>query len=142
MNGVASLIRHLDQGGLRNVRIYPDDARLLMDALPAGGLERIFLLHPDPWPKRRHHGRRLVQRAWLDRVWEILAPGGVLRLATDDVGYLRWMLARLTAHRGFRWTGAGLGDFTERRADWPETRYEAKARRQARPPAYLEFQRC
>ncbi|NQW09269.1 MAG: tRNA (guanosine(46)-N7)-methyltransferase TrmB [Alphaproteobacteria bacterium] len=141
VNGVASLLRHIAHGGLRNVRIHPDDARPLIEALPSGGLERVFLLHPDPWPKRRHHGRRLVQRGWLDRMWEVLVPGGLLRLATDDVGYLRWMLARLTAHPGFRWTGTQLTDLTDRRADWPETRYETKARRQGRSPAYLEFRR-
>lgn len=141
VNGVASMLRHVEARGLRNVRLHPDDARPLLDALPPRCLDRVFLLHPDPWPKRRHHGRRLVQRIWLDRIGELLVPGGMLRLATDDVGYLRWMLARLVAHPGYRWTGQRLTDLTQRPADWPETRYEAKARRQGRAPAYLEFRR-
>ena len=139
LNGVASLLRHLDADGSDNVRILADDARPLIEALPAGSLERIFVLHPDPWPKRRHHFRRLIQHASIARFHDLLVPGGELRIATDDPGYLRWILARVTAHRGLRWSGRRMADWRIRADDWPETRYEAKARREGREPAYLRF---
>ena len=104
-------------------------------------LERIFVLHADPWPKRRHHYRRIVQHDTIARFYELLAPGGILRLATDDPGYLVWILARVTAHPQFRWTGSTIADFIERKEDWPETRYEAKATREGRIPVYMEFRK-
>ena len=97
------------------------------------------MLHPDPWPKRRHHERRLIQHASIARFHDLLVPGGELRIATDDVAYLHWILARVTAHPGLRWTGTRLADWRARPEDWPETRYEAKARREGREPAYLRF---
>lgn len=141
VNGVASLLRHLDEVEGDRVRIHPDDARDVLDRLAPESLERIFVLHADPWPKRRHHYRRIIQHETVARFHELLAPGGILRLATDDPGYLVWILARVTAHPGLRWTGASIADFTERRDDWPETRYEAKARREGRRPVYMEFRK-
>lgn len=141
VNGVASLLRHLDGVEGDRVRIHPDDARDVLDVLAPGSVERIFVLHADPWPKRRHHYRRIIQHETVARFYELLSPGGILRLATDDPGYLVWSLARVTAHPDFRWTGTSLADFTERRDDWPETRYEAKARREGRVPVYMEFRK-
>ncbi len=139
LNGVASLLRHLENERLDNVRILADDARPLVAALPPGSLERIFVLHPDPWPKRRHHFRRLIQHASVARLHDLLAPGGELRVATDDRAYLHWILHRLTAHPGLRWTGSRLADWRRRPEDWPETRYEAKARGEGREPVYMRF---
>ncbi|WP_420563180.1 tRNA (guanine(46)-N(7))-methyltransferase TrmB [Thalassobaculum sp.] len=141
VNGVASLLRHLDEVDGDRVRIHPDDARDVLDVLAPESLERIFVLHADPWPKRRHHYRRIIQHETVARFYELLKPGGILRMATDDPGYLVWILARITAHPEFRWTGTSMADFTERREDWPETRYEAKARREGRMPAYMEFRK-
>ncbi len=141
VNGVASLLRHLEGAADDTVRIHPDDAGDVLRRLAPESLQRIFVLHPDPWPKRRHHPRRIIQTETVSTLHRLLEPGGILRLATDDAGYLEWMLARLTAHPGLQWTGTCLGDFRLRPEDWPETRYEAKARREGRPPAYLEFRK-
>lgn len=141
MNGVASLIRHCEDRGLENVRIYPDDVRDLLAVLPDGSLDRIAVLFADPWPKKRHHARRIIQHETIADFHRLLKPGGELRLATDDMGYLRWMLARATANRGFRWCARGPQDWRVRPDDWPETRYEAKARAQGRRPAFLRFER-
>ena len=141
VNGVASLLRHLEAVEQDTVRIHPDDAGDILQRIAPATLERIFVLHPDPWPKRRHHPRRLIQHETVSALHDLLKPGGVLRLATDDPGYLTWMLVRLTAHRGLRWTGTRMANFLDRPEDWPETRYEAKARREGRPPVYLEFRR-
>ena len=141
LNGIASLVRQIEADGLDNVRIYQGDGRDLLDALPVGGLGRVFLLFADPWPKRRHHKRRFIQRASLDRLAALLRPGGELRLATDHRGHLDWMLERVTAHPAFRWCAEGPGDWRRRPPDWPETRYERKALAQGLKPVYLRFRR-
>lgn len=141
INGVASLLRHLDRRSPSNVRILPGDARPLLDRLPIGCLERIFILFPDPWPKRRHANRRIIQWKTVDIFHRILVPGGELRLATDDPGYQAWMLTRLTAHPGFRWLARGPRDWRVRPLDWPPTRYEAKAISAGRRPTFFRFER-
>ncbi len=140
-NGVARLVAAVARQGLGNVRIFADDARLLLAALPAQSVERVFILFPDPWPKMRHRKRRLVTAATLDRLAEILADGGELRLATDDPDYLAAMLALATAHPAFAWQARRPADWQERPPDWPPTRYEEKARAAGRAPAFLRFTR-
>src|SRR5689334_17843836 len=95
-NGIAKLLVEIERQRLANVRIFPDDARLLLAALPAQSLDRAFILFPDPWPKARHQKRRLVSTETLDRLAVLMRDGAELRLATDDADYLRWMLERTT----------------------------------------------
>jgi tRNA (guanine-N7-)-methyltransferase len=140
-NGVARLIGEIARRRLGNVRIFPDDARALLDALAPGSLDRVFILFPDPWPKARHHKRRLISTATLDRLATLMRPGAELRLATDDRDYLTWMLERATAHPGFRWLARSPADWRERPPDWPPTRYEAKALVAGRAPVFLRFAR-
>jgi tRNA (guanine-N7-)-methyltransferase len=140
-NGVARLIGEVARRELANVRIFADDARLLLDRLMPASIGRAFILFPDPWPKERHHKRRLVARPTLDRLAAILQPGAELRLATDDPDYLAWMLEHLTAHPEFRGPANRPPDRGERPADWPPTRYEEKARAAGRRPAFLRFVR-
>lgn len=132
MNGVASLLGQVERDGLANVRVLPDDARPLIDALPDATIDRAFVLHPDPWPKVRHHKRRFVQRVNLDRLARVLVDGAELRLATDDLDYLEWMLEHSLDHPHFEWQARGPEAWRDRPADWPVTRYEEKAVREGR----------
>ncbi len=141
INGIASLLRLIEERGLTNVRVLQGDGRDLIDVLPAGSVGRVFALFPDPWRKTRHHKRRLVQGALLDRLAEVMRDGAELRLATDHRDYLIWMLERLTAHPEFAWLAQGPADWRARPPDWPATRYEAKAIDQGRRPTYLRFER-
>lgn len=141
VNGVASLLRHVDEAGLSNVRIFPDDARFLLKALPDRCLDRVFVLFPDPWPKHRHAGRRFISPATLDLLARLLKDGGELRVASDDVTYIRWVLMHAPNHPAFRWIASRPADWRSPPADWVPTRYEAKAVREGRPPAYLRFER-
>jgi len=141
LQGVARLVRKVDEHGLNNLRIFRGDARELLAALPAGTLDRVFILFPDPWPKTRHHKRRIIQRETLDRLAVLMPAGAELRLATDDPGYRAWMLERLNAHPAFEWLARGPADWRRRPDDWPPTRYEAKALAQGRAPVYLRFRR-
>jgi len=140
-NGVARLLSDVARRRLRNVRLWPDDARLLLERLPPATIDRVFILFPDPWPKLRHHKRRLVARPTLDRLAEIMAAGTELRLATDDPSYLAWMLEHVTSHPEFVWLARRPADWRERPADWPATRYEQKARAAGRMPTFLRFRR-
>lgn len=140
-NGIARLVGEIARRGLGNIRIFPDDARLLLDRLPRASIARVFILFPDPWPKQRHHKRRLVARATLGRLAFVMRPGAELRLATDDRDYLTWMLEHLTSNPDFVWLARGAADWRERPPDWPPTRYEEKARAAGRTPAFLRFVR-
>jgi len=140
-NGVAKLLGEIERRGLDNVRIFADDARPLLAALPPRSIGRVFILFPDPWPKARHHKRRLVAPATLDRLAEIMTDGAELRLATDDPGYQSWMLEHATRHPAFRWTARRADDWRERPDDWPATRYEQKARKAGRTPIFLRLER-
>jgi tRNA (guanine-N7-)-methyltransferase len=140
-NGIARLVGGIARRELGNVRIFPDDARLLLDALMPASLGRVFILFPDPWPKLRHHKRRLVAGPTLDRLAVVMQPGAELRLATDDRDYLVWMLEQVTAHPAFVWLAHRPADWRERPPDWPPTRYEDKARAAGRTPAFLRFAR-
>jgi tRNA (guanine-N7-)-methyltransferase len=139
LNGIATLLAQVSSLGLRNVRVYPEDARDLLDALPDASLDRVFLLFPDPWPKRRHADRRFVQPANLDQLARLMKPGAEFRVASDDPIYIGWTLAHLIRHPAFRWTAQGPQDWRARPADWPGTRYESKALREGRRPVFLRF---
>ena len=140
-NGIVTALQHVEDAGLANVRLHTEDARPLLDALPEASIARAFILFPDPWPKARHHKRRLVGPRTLEALARVLADGAELRLATDDPPYLRAMLATACAHPAFAWTARRPADWRERPADWPGTRYEAKAIAQRRPPAFLRLAR-
>jgi tRNA (guanine-N7-)-methyltransferase len=140
-NGVVAAVRHLEQRGLKNVRLYRGDARDLFASLPAASLEKLFVLHPDPWPKQRHHKRRLIQQPFLDEAARLLVPGGELRLATDDEPYLLWMLERVPPHPAFEWRARTADDWRLYPPDAIETRYAAKARAEGRKPTMLRFGR-
>ena len=139
--GVARLAAAVAARGLRNVRIVVDDARLLLDALPAGSLAAIDVLFPDPWPKARHHKRRIVNPVTVARFADLLEPGAVLFCATDDPGYQHWMLATLLAEPRLRWLARDARDWQEPPPGHVETRYERKARAAGRRPLYLRFAR-
>lgn len=142
LNGVAGLLRRAAGRGPEQLRILADDARPLLPLLAAGSIGRIFVLFPDPWPKRRHAARRIIQHETVAHFRRLLRPGGELRIATDDSAYLRWILERVSAHPAFAWQARRASDWRERPADWPQTRYEAKARALGRRPAFLRFTRC
>lgn len=140
--GVAKLLADLDRrGGVENLRLAAGDARAVLDALPEAALERIYLLYPDPWPKRRHEERRFISEANLDSMARVLKPGGELRLATDIVDYARRSLKMLEARKDFKVAPQTRADWSKPWENWPGTRYEAKAKAAGRPQHYLIFTR-
>ncbi|MDF1610219.1 tRNA (guanine(46)-N(7))-methyltransferase TrmB [Hoeflea sp. YIM 152468] len=141
VNSMAKLLAGLESQGLENIRLYDDDATRVLDWLPEACLDRIDLLYPDPWPKKKHWKRRFVSRLNLDRFARVLKPGGRFGFASDIDSYVNWTLAHMAAHSGFDWTARKASDWREPWSGWPGTRYEAKAIREGRKPCYLEFVR-
>jgi tRNA (guanine-N7-)-methyltransferase len=139
--GVVKALAAIQEKRLTNVRIHPDDAREVLRALPAASLGRVFILFPDPWPKRKHVKRRLVSRSLLDQLARVMAPGAELRIATDIGDYVRTILIALADHPAFVWQAAAPDDWRARPADWPQTRYEQKALREGRRGYFLRFVR-
>lgn len=139
--GLAKLVAGIDAEGLRNVRLFDDDAALILDWLPPGSLSRVDVFYPHPWPKRRHWKRRFISDDNLDRIAQVLRPGGLLRCASDIPAYIDWALQRTRRRRDFRWTAVRADDWRQPYPGWPGTRYEAKALREGRTPAYLAFER-
>jgi tRNA (guanine-N7-)-methyltransferase len=141
INGMAKALAGIQAGGLRNIRLHFDDAVSLIAWLPDAALTRIELVHPDPWPKRRHWKRRFVQDEMIARLARILRSGGEFRFVTDVADYAAWTLLRFMRSEQFRWTAQGADDW---RKPWPgftPTRYHAKAAREARAPCFLVFRR-
>jgi tRNA (guanine-N7-)-methyltransferase len=138
ISGVAKLVRGVDEAGLRSVRLYDDDARHVLDWLPEASIGRVFVLFPDPWPKKRHRKRRLLSEAGLSAVARVLRPGGELRFATDIADYAAMVVASVDKRADFE---ANPGLLPERPADWPLTRYAEKAVEAGRQCAFFRFRR-
>jgi tRNA (guanine-N7-)-methyltransferase len=138
INGVASLLGAVEQCAVANIRVHDGDARDVLAWLPDGAISRIFMLFPDPWPKKRQLKRRLLAPEAVKELARVLAPGGDFRFASDDADYAAQAL-HLTAESGaFAPTEENR---QERPADWPETRYERRALSEGRKPTYLRWRR-
>ncbi|HEY1751454.1 MAG TPA: tRNA (guanosine(46)-N7)-methyltransferase TrmB [Caulobacteraceae bacterium] len=140
VNGFAACLAHVDDAGLANVRLHHGDVRAVLERLPEASIDRLYVLFPDPWPKTRHHKRRLIQPDFIAAAARVLKPGAALRFATDWADYADWTLQRFAAPPAFRWTAESAADW---RRPWPDhvpTRYEAKRLGDC-APVWLEFER-
>ena len=137
--GIASALGHIVEAELKNVRLHPEDARELLAVLAPESLDRVFLLFPDPWPKRRHEQRRFIGKANLDRLADLMRQGAELRVASDDPTYQEWALRHVPVHPAFQWQVQSPSDWLERPSDAIETRYEKKARAAGRTPMFFRF---
>jgi tRNA (guanine-N7-)-methyltransferase len=138
LNGVASAVRHIEERALANVRLHHGDARDLIAALPEACLDRVYILFPDPWPKARHHKRRLIQPELLADLARLLKPGGRLRFVTDWADYADWTLERMLKTPAFAWTAHRADDWRKPPADHVTTRYEEKKLGDC-APIFLDF---
>lgn len=141
-SGIGHALIGIESGDLQNVRLIQHDAMEIMEnMLPAQSLDRVMLLFPDPWHKKRHHKRRIVQPDFLDAVAGTLKPGGLLHCATDWADYAEWMIEHIEADERFVNT-AGPGAHSPR-PDWrPVTRFERRGHRLGHPVADLLYRRC
>jgi len=124
-----------------NIRIFADDIRLLFAQMPDNFLDKVFLLFPDPWPKKRHAERRFVNPQNLQEIARILKPGGLFRIATDHPTYKTWVLRQMHNHPHFRWTATCSNDWRQPPSDWVQTKYQRKAIAEGRRPVFFDFKR-
>jgi tRNA (guanine-N7-)-methyltransferase len=141
LNGVAAALAGIERERLDNVRLRRGDAQALVEAAPDRLFSRVFILYPDPWPKRRHHKRRVIAADMIEALARVMRNGGELRFATDVDDYAGWTLKRFLASPHFRWTANRADDWRRPWPEWRTTRYEAKARREGRGSVYLTFAR-
>ncbi|SFR81096.1 tRNA (guanine(46)-N(7))-methyltransferase TrmB [Sphingomonas jatrophae] len=141
LNGVVGALGHIERDGLTNVRLHMGDALDVLERLPDGGLDMAWLLHPDPWPKARHAKRRFMNDGPIALIARKLRPGGRFRFGTDHPVYCRWAMMVMGRSPDFEWQVESKADFLTRPADWPQTRYEAKARRLGHEVWYFEYLR-
>lgn len=145
LNGVAAALSHVHgdatKPGIPNVRIHHGDALEVLARVPDSSLSFVYLLHPDPWPKARHAKRRMMNKGPVDMIAAKLKPGGEFRFGTDHPVYLRWALMVMNGREDFDWLCTKPQDFLTRPGGWPETRYEAKARKQGHEVWYFRWRR-
>jgi tRNA (guanine-N7-)-methyltransferase len=141
VNGMAKLLAVIEHERLDNIRVWDDDVTDLLPTLPDASFDRVYILYPDPWPKRRQRKRRLVSDENLAMLARVMKPGAELRFASDIDDYIGWVLARILRSPHFRWTATRANDWRTPYEGWPGTRYEAKAIREGRVPSYLTLVR-
>jgi tRNA (guanine-N7-)-methyltransferase len=140
-NGVVAALAGFQRESLFNVRLRHGDAQAVVEAAPDAFFSRVFILYPDPWPKRRHRKRRVVAQSMIDALARVMCSGAELRFATDIDDYAGWTLARFLRSPHFRWAATGVDSWRRPWPDWRPTRYEAKARSEGRGSVYLTFVR-
>src|SRR5580658_290749 len=141
VNGMAKALAAIESGSLQNIRLHFDDAVNLMAWLPQRALTRIDLIHPDPWPKRRHWKRRFVQDEMIVRLARILRKGGEFRFVTDIADYAAWTLQRFLRSPDFAWTAQCADDWQKPWTGFLRTRYNVKAAREERAACFLIFRK-
>lgn len=141
INGVAGLVTKIHEQDLKNIRIYADDVRHILKVLKPQSIGRVFLLHPDPWPKARHAKRRFICEQNLQTLSRVMKPGAELRIGTDHPGHMAWTMIQMQKCQNFFWTAERAEDWRRPPADWFETRYAVKAMASHQPCAYFTFVR-
>lgn len=138
VEGLAKCLSDIEDDGLENVRLWDEDARELIDLLPDACLDRVFILFPDPWPKKRHHKRRIIQADFLSALARVMKPGAHLRFATDVRSYADEALEKILAHGAFDWLAEKADDWRIAPQDHVRTRYQTKNLGDI-APVYYEF---
>jgi tRNA (guanine-N7-)-methyltransferase len=141
VNGMAKALAAIERDDLKNIRLHFDDAANLIAWLPDASLARIDLIHPDPWPKRRHWKRRFVQEEMVAKLARVLRVGGEFRFVTDIADYAAWTLQRLSRSPDFEWTAQCADDWRKAWPGFTHTRYHTKAAREERPSCFLIFRK-
>ena len=141
INGMGKALSAIDKHQLNNVRLYDEDATGLLDWLSPASIDILYLLYPDPWPKKRHWKRRFANADNLQRFVRVLKSNGEFRYASDIAHYVNWTLNLCDKCDGLTWLAKGRADWENPWDGWQSTRYENKAIREGRNPAYLTFER-
>ena len=141
VNGMAKILAQIEAHNIGNIRLLAGDAAELLAWLPPQSLSRIDLIHPDPWPKRRHWKRRFVQDATIAAMARVIESGGEFRFVSDIDDYAAWTLAHLLRLPDFEWLADRADDWRLPWQGFTKTRYGQKAEREGRKATYLRFRR-
>ena len=142
INGVARLLSEIKQKSLKNIRLYNDDARLLLEKLSPNSIDKVLVLFSDPWPKKRHNRRRFINFDNLNSLSRVMKDRAHIRFSTDNMNFARWSLDMFYRHPDFVWLVNGPEDWRNNYFDAVPTRYEKKAISSGQKCVYLTFQRC
>lgn len=141
LNGVSALCRDIKDNNIKNIRIWQEDARLFMPRLKDSCFSRVFVLNSDPWPKKRHHKRRFIQKETLDELHRLMEPGAELRLSSDDPSLNAWQIEKPYFHGGFEWLAKDAAGWRTRPDDMLGTRYQGKGLAAGRPTMFFNFKK-
>ncbi len=141
INGMAAFLKDIQDLETKNVRVHMDDAMMLANSLADKSLDGIYILNPDPWHKKRHHKRRIVNADNLNVFARILKPGGKLIMSTDVPYLAEWMVTHAARHKDFMWLANSARDWETPPRDWVTTAYEVKGAKGAKKMVYLFFER-
>ena len=141
VNGMAKILAQIEAHDIGNIRLFAGDAAELLSWLPPQSLRRIDLIHPDPWPKRRHWKRRFVQDATVAAMARVLEQGGEFRFVSDIDDYCAWTLSHFVRSPDFAWMAERADDWRLPWEGYTMTRYGRKAEREGRIATYLRFRR-
>jgi len=141
VNGMSAFLKDIQDKPHNHIRVHMDDAMMIANSLTDECLDGIYVLNPDPWPKQRHHKRRIISPANLDQFARILKPDGQLIMSTDVPDLAEWMVTQASLHPAFEWTAEKADDWRTHPPDWIKTRYEGKRAKGADKMVYLIFKR-
>jgi tRNA (guanine-N7-)-methyltransferase len=140
INGMSHFLKNFSPQKIpANLKVLMDDALLLAKSLKENSVDRIYILNPDPWHKKRHHKRRIINQNNLDIFARILKPQGNIIVTTDVPDLADWIIINFQNHGHFCWHANNCNDWQKAPPDWIQTRYETKGAKGARKMSYLEF---
>lgn len=141
LNGVLNLLKQIKEHKIQNIKLYDKDARFLLENLQDNSLDKVFVLFPDPWPKKRHNKRRIINQALLNTLSTKLKKGGILFFASDIEHYVNWTLKHIKENGKFKANFQNLEECETEPNWWVETKYQRKAIKEGRGCKFLEFVR-
>ncbi len=141
INGMSAFLKDIKDMPNGNIRVLMDDALRIVKSLKSASVDSLYILNPDPWPKKRHYKRRIVRSETLNDYARVLKPGGFLVMTTDVDDLAEWMATQAFRHPAFHWTAKRADDWRTPPKDWQATRYEQKGRKAGRQQSYLIFER-
>ncbi len=139
INGVINLLSKLEKEPLNNISIFKEDVRIILEKLPNNVLDQIYILFPDPWPKVKHHKRRIINQDFLNLLAKKTKKNAKLIIATDHDSYKRWIMNVIINNNEFTWNAKNNKDWQEFPQDWIYTKYQKKAEKEGRKSIYLEL---
>ena len=141
INTTAKCLSKIIKFNLKNVLIWPDDVRKILNFFPQNSISQIKILFPDPWPKKKHEKRRLIQNEFLEKLYPIIKPKGIITIATDHDLLKKWVLEKFQAHTKFEWIVQSSKDWRFRPHDCFQTKYEVKSITELRKPCWFTFKK-